>query len=491
MPTKRWPINTDGTVEITSTNQSTYPTKPNHNTKTMVKAITVHKHGGTEVLKWEDIKVQVPKEGEIRLKQKAIGLNFLDVYMRQGLHNRAPPLPYIPGMEGAGIIIVVGPGVTSCKVGDVVVYAGLQVGSFAQERILRADQVVPVASSVDPVDAAAVIFKGLTAHVLLHKGFKVERGHTILVHAAASGVGYLLCQWGSAIGAIVIRTVSTKQKALQAKEDGCHHVILLKYENFVDHVMEITSGKMVELVYDSVGKDTFDVRINSLLSRKKETVRSIDKSGQHDRYRGRRRSSSDGKGGLKSVGFEDVVGRLKAYDERIREVDAGEEQSRVLFAEKSTGDGGGSSDGGGNSSGTKGNWKESNRSNKANGFNGTDGSSGSGSGGSYGSGGPKGNNRKRGYMVLFGMASGEPQPLSVTQLASKSFYYTFSSVGEYTEDNREELLVAAKELFDNVAKGVLRVRVNHKYLLSQASQAHIAIERRKTTGSVVLIPGEE
>ena len=109
------------------------------------------------------------------MKQKAIGLNFLDVYMRQGLHNRAPPLPYIPGMEGAGIIIVVGPGVTSCKVGDVVVYAGLQVGSFAQERILRADQVVPVASSVDPVDAAAVIFKGLTAHVLLHKGFKVTQ----------------------------------------------------------------------------------------------------------------------------------------------------------------------------------------------------------------------------------------------------------------------------------------------------------------------------
>ncbi|CAH1440903.1 unnamed protein product [Lactuca virosa] len=337
----------------------------------MVKAITVHKHGGPEVLKWEDIEVRVPKEGEIRLKQKAIGLNFLDVYMRQGLHNRAPPLPFTPGMEGAGVITAVGPGVTSCKVGDVVAYASLQVGSYAQERILRADQVVPVPSSVDPVEAAAVIFKGLTAHVLLHKGFKVERGHTILVHAAAGGVGYLLCQWASAIGATVIGTVSTKQKALQAKEDGCHHVILLKDENFVDRVMEITSGKGVEVVYDSVGKDTFDAFVR----------------------------------------FE-MKGSIACL-------------------------------------------------------------------------------KKRGYMVLFGMASGEPQPLSVAQLASKSFYYTFSSVGEYTEDNREELLVAAKELFDNVAKGVLRVRVNHKYLLSQASQAHIAIESRKTTGSIVLIPDEE
>ncbi|KAI3519586.1 hypothetical protein L1887_08798 [Cichorium endivia] len=329
----------------------------------MVKAIRIHEHGGPEVLTWEDVEVPDPKEGEIRLKHMAVGLNFLDVYMRQGVQNLAPPLSYTPGMEGAGVVTAVGPGVTSCKVGDVVAYASLQVGAYAQERILPADLAVPVPSSVDPVEAAAVIFKGLTAHVLINKGFKVESGHTILVHAAAGGVGYLICQWANAIGATVIGTVSTKEKAVQAKEDGCHHVILYKEENFVDRVMEITSGKGVDVVYDSVGKDTFNGSLACL--------------------------------------------------------------------------------------------------------------------------------KKRGYMVLFGTASGVPEPVRVDQIALKSLYYTFSSIGYYTDDDRVALRVAAEELFAAVAKGVLRVRVNHKYPLSQASQAHIALEGRKTTGSIVLIPDEE
>ncbi|CAI9273948.1 unnamed protein product [Lactuca saligna] len=329
----------------------------------MVKAIRVPEHGGPEVLKWEDVEVPDPKEGEIRLKQKAIGLNFLDVYMRQGLHNTSPPLPYTPGMEGAGVVTAVGPGVTSCKVGDVVAYASLQVGGYAQERILAADQAVPVPSSVDPVEAAALIFKGLTAHVLIHKGFKVERGHTILVHAAAGGVGYLVCQWASAIGATVIGTVSTKEKAEQAKEDGCEHVILYKDEDFVERVMEITSNKGVDAVYDSVGKDTFE-------------------------------------GSLACLKFG-------------------------------------------------------------------------------------------GSMVHFGLASGEPEPIRVFQIALKSLNYTFSSIAHYTDVDRDAMRVAAEELFENVAKGVLRVRVNHKYPLSLASQAHAAIETRKTTGSVVLIPDDE
>ncbi|XP_023741851.1 uncharacterized protein LOC128132252 [Lactuca sativa] len=329
----------------------------------MVKAIRIHEHGGPEVLKWEDVQVPDPKEGEIRLKQKAVGLNFLDVYMRRGEQNLAPPLPYIPGMEGAGVVTAVGPGVTSCKVGDVVAYASPEVGSYAQERILPADLAVPVPSSVDPVDAAAAIFKGLTAHVLIHKGFKVESGHTILVHAAAGGVGSLVCQWANAIGATVIGTVSTKEKAAQAKEDGCHHVICYKEENFVDRVMEITSGKGLEVVYDSVGKDTF-------------------------------------------------IGSLECL-------------------------------------------------------------------------------KNRGYMVLFGTASGVPEPLRVEQIAPKSLYYTFSSITEYTVENRKELLVAAQDLFSNIAKGVLRIHLNHKYPLSQAIQAHTDLESRKTSGSVVLIPDEE
>ncbi|CAN0902329.1 Quinone oxidoreductase 1 [Linum grandiflorum] len=225
----------------------------------MVKAMRVYELGGPEVLKWEDVEIGQPKEGEIRVKNKAVGLNFIDTYFRRGVY-KAVSLPYTPGMEAVGEVIAVGNGVSDVKVGDIVGYAGNPMGSYAEEQILPADRAVPVPPSIDPVVAASVLLKGMTAQFLLRRCFRVEPGHTILVHAAAGGVGSLLCQWANSLGATVIGTVSTKEKAAQAKEDGCHHVINYKEEDFVARVNEITSGNGVNVVYDSVGKDTVQIR---------------------------------------------------------------------------------------------------------------------------------------------------------------------------------------------------------------------------------------
>ncbi|VFQ72766.1 unnamed protein product [Cuscuta campestris] len=229
----------------------------------MVKAIRVHETGGPEVLKWEDIEVGEPKEGEIKVRNQAIGLNFIDVQFRRGSY-KAVALPFTPGMEAAGVVTAIGPGLTGRKVGDIVAYAGHPMGAYAEEQILTANKVVPVPPSIDSITAACVLLKGMTAHMLVRSCFKVEPGHTVLVHAAAGGVGSLVCQWANALGATVIGTVSTKEKAAQAREDGCHHTILYKEENFVSRVNEITSGKGVDVVYDSVGKDTFQGSLECL-----------------------------------------------------------------------------------------------------------------------------------------------------------------------------------------------------------------------------------
>ncbi|KAJ8633358.1 hypothetical protein MRB53_026694 [Persea americana] len=224
-------------------------------TVAMVKAIRVHEHGGPEVLKWEDVEVGEPKEGEIRVKNKAVGLNFIDVYFRKGVYKST--LPFTPGNEAVGVVTAVGPGLTGRKVGDVVAYAGHPLGSYTEEQILPASAAVAVPPSIDPIVAASIMLKGMTAQVLVRRCFKVEPGHTVLVHAAAGGVGSLLCQWASALGATVIGTVSSEVKAAQAAEDGCHHVIIYTQEDFVASVDKITSGQGVNVVYDSVGKDTF------------------------------------------------------------------------------------------------------------------------------------------------------------------------------------------------------------------------------------------
>ncbi|PON56394.1 Alcohol dehydrogenase superfamily, zinc-type [Trema orientale] len=262
-------------------------------------------------------------------------------------------------MEACGVVTAVGPGLTGRQVGDLVAYAGTPMGSYAEEQILPADGVVPVPDSVSPVIAASIMVKGMTAQFLLHRCFKVEPGHTILVHAAAGGVGSLLCQWANALGATVIGTVSTKEKAAQAKDDGAHHVIIYKEEDFVARVNEITSGNGVDVVYDSVGKDTFQGSLACL--------------------------------------------------------------------------------------------------------------------------------KLRGYMVSFGQSSGTPDPVPLSALAAKSLFLTRPTL-MHCNVTRDDLLGAAGELFANVASGVLRVRVNHTYPVSQAPQAHADLEDRKTTGSVVLIP---
>ncbi|KAM7504613.1 hypothetical protein LguiB_003517 [Lonicera macranthoides] len=310
------------------------------------------------VFKWEDVEIGDPKDGEIRVKTKAIGLNFIDVYFRKGIYKTAT-VPFTPGVEAAGVVTAVGPGLTSRKVGDIVAYAH-GMGSYAEEQILPADKSVPVPSSIDLKVAASVILKGMTVQYLVRRCFKVEPGHTVLVHAAAGGVGSLLCQWANALGATVIGTVSTKEKAVQAKEDGCHHVIIYKEEDFVTRVNDITSGKGIEVVYDSVGKDT----------------------------------------------FEGSLACLKA----------------------------------------------------------------------------------RGYMVSFGQSSGVlPDPVPLPLLGAKSLFLTRPSLFHYTA-TQDELLETAGEVFANIALGVLRVRVNHIYPLSQAAQAHADLENRKTSGSIVLIP---
>ncbi|CAL9760314.1 unnamed protein product [Musa acuminata subsp. burmannicoides] len=231
----------------------------------MVKAIRVYELGGPEVLKWEDVEVGEPKEGEIRVRNKAIGVNFIDVYHRKGVY--AKETPFTPGMEAVGVVTAVGPGLTDRQVGDVVAYAGNPMGSYSEEQVLPASVVVPVPPSIDHKIAASIMLKGMTAYVLLHRCYKVEAGHTVLIHAAAGGVGSLLCQWANALGATVIGTVSTEEKAAQAAEDGCHHVIVYTKEDFVARVNEVTSGNGVNVVYDSVGKDTFQGSLSCLRSR--------------------------------------------------------------------------------------------------------------------------------------------------------------------------------------------------------------------------------
>jgi NADPH:quinone reductase len=221
----------------------------------MVKAIRVHEHGGPEVMKWEEIELPAPGPGEARVKHAAIGLNFVDVYNRTGLYKPPGGLPFTPGSEGAGTVLAVGPGVTNVKPGDRVAYAGSQ-GSYAEERLIAADRLVALPDDVDFRTAAAMTLKGLTAQFLLRQTFKVGKGHTILFHAAAGGVGSIATQWANHLGATVIGTVGSEEKAKLAKAQGCHHVINYRKENFVERVAEITKGEKCDVVYDSVGRDT-------------------------------------------------------------------------------------------------------------------------------------------------------------------------------------------------------------------------------------------
>jgi len=220
------------------------------------KAVRVHAAGGPEVLKFDDIDVTNPAAGEIRIRHTAIGLNFIDVYMRTGLY----PLPALPtpiGMEGAGVVDALGEGVEGLNVGDRVAYASQPPGAYAQLRNLAAERVVKVPDTIADKTAAAMMLQGLTAQYLLRQTYRVQAGDTILMHAAAGGVGLIVCQWAKHLGATVIGTVGSDEKAALAKAHGCDHTILYRDENFKDKVMDLTDGGGVNVVYDSIGKDTF------------------------------------------------------------------------------------------------------------------------------------------------------------------------------------------------------------------------------------------
>jgi NADPH2:quinone reductase len=321
----------------------------------MSHAIRVHKVGGPDVLQWEEVDVGEPGPGQVKLRQEAVGLNFIDVYHRTGLYPQ--PLPFTPGTEGAGVVDAVGADVTHVKKGDRVAYAG-PIGGYAEERLIDADRVVKLPEDISTEQAAAMMLQGMTAQMLLRSVFPVAKGDTILVHAAAGGVGLIMCQWAAALGATVIGTVGTEEKAELAKAHGCAHPIVYSEQDFVAEVNRITNGEKLPVVYDSVGRDTF--------------MRSLD--------------------------------CLKV----------------------------------------------------------------------------------RGLMVSFGNASGPVEPFSPLVLSQKgSLYLTRPTLVHYVT-SREQLENSAKELFEVVAKGKVKIEVQQRFALKDAAEAHRALQARETTGSTIL-----
>lgn len=227
--------------------------------------VRIHETGGPEVLRWEAVDLAPPGRGEVQIRHTAIGLNFIDTYHRTGLYPL--PLPAILGSEGVGVVEALGEGVTGFAVGDRVGYATGPIGAYAEHRNVSAAVLVPLPSSVDDRTAAAILLKGMTAEYLLLRTRPLKAGETILVHAAAGGVGLFLCHWAKALGATVIGTVGSEEKAALARAHGCDHVVLYRTEDVPARVREITNGKMVPVVYDAVGRDTFHASLDSLAPR--------------------------------------------------------------------------------------------------------------------------------------------------------------------------------------------------------------------------------
>lgn len=230
----------------------------------MTHAIRIHETGGPEVLKWEEVEVGDPGPGQVRLRQEAVGLNFIDIYHRKGIYPQT--LPFTPGVEGAGVVEAVGPTVTSVKPGDRVAYAGA-IGSYAEQRLIAADRLVQLPDPISSEQAGAMMLQGLTAHMLIRQIHAVKPGETILIQAAAGGVGLIVCQWAKALDATVIGTVGSEEKAELARAHGCDHPILYKQVDFVAEVDRITGGKKLPVVYDGVGKDTFLKSLDCLAPR--------------------------------------------------------------------------------------------------------------------------------------------------------------------------------------------------------------------------------
>jgi NADPH2:quinone reductase len=324
----------------------------------MNHAIRVHEYGGPEKMVWEEVPRPGPRPGEALVRHEAVGLNYIDVYFRTGLY-KAPALPVTIGMEGAGVVEAVGDSVGDLKPGDRVAYAGA-LGAYAEARCVNADRLVRIPDGIDSTQAAAMMLQGMTAQFLVRRCHRVQAGETILLHAAAGGVGLILCQWAKHLGATVIGVVSTPEKAELIKAHGAAHALLTS-ENIPARVKEITGGAMVPVVYDSVGRDTFATSLDCLAP--------------------------------------------------------------------------------------------------------------------------------LGLMISFGNASGPVSMPDLGILAAKgSLYVTRPTLNTYTA-KREDLLASAKELFEVVGSGAVKIRVNQTYPLKDAAEAHRALEARKTTGSTVLLPG--
>ncbi len=231
----------------------------------MPNAIRFHQTGGPEVLQWESVAVGEPGAGEARVRHTAVGLNYIDTYHRSGLYKL--PLPAGIGLEGAGVVEAVGPGVADIRTGDRVAYCGGPPGSYAEARVMPADKLVKLPDGVSDRSAATLMLKGLTVQYLFRQTFPLKGGETILFHAAAGGVGLIACQWARALGVTMIGTVGSDEKAALAKANGCAHTIVYTRENFVERVKELTGGKGVPVVYDSIGKDTFPASLDCLKPR--------------------------------------------------------------------------------------------------------------------------------------------------------------------------------------------------------------------------------
>ena len=323
----------------------------------MTHAIRLHAHGGPEVMKWEEVVVGAPGANEVRLKTTAVGLNFIDTYHRSGLY--PIPLPSGLGLESAGIVEALGANVTDLKIGDRVACASAPIGAYSETRLMPADKLVKIPAGVSDQQAASMMLKGMTAQYLIRRTFRVKPGDTILMHAAAGGVGSIVCQWAKHLGATVIGTVGSEAKLALARSYGCEHVINYATEDFVARVAEITGGKKCNVVYDGVGKDTF--------------LKSLDCA------------------------------------------------------------------------------------------------------------------RPLGTVVIFGNASGAVPPFDLGQLAVKgSLFVTRPMLASYT-GTRDDLVATANDLFDVVARGIVKIEINQTYALKDAGEAHRDLEARKTTGSTVLI----
>jgi NADPH2:quinone reductase len=231
----------------------------------MSHAIRIHKTGPASVLKWQKVDVEKPKKGEVLIRNTAVGLNFIDTYHRKGLY--PIPTPFTPGVEGAGVVEEVGAGVKGLKIGDRIAYCSDPLGSYAERRTFPAERTIKVPNGVSDVQAASIMLKGLTAAMLLKRIYRPRAGDKVLIHAAAGGVGLILCQWAKHLGATVIGTVSSRKKAALARKNGCDHPIIYTEKNFVKQVHRLTKNQGVPVVYDGVGKSTYPGSLDCLQSR--------------------------------------------------------------------------------------------------------------------------------------------------------------------------------------------------------------------------------